>query len=165
MEYTNYNKEYALEYLEYSSSKEMNVDGSGTPVIFSHDIPEGEKWFLECVTFFIIDPGTMAYNVFGGLGAALTNGIDIRITKCGTNYDIRSIKDNSDILMTFNHNINTGSTATAFLNEEDYFCGSLDFREPMKLCGDESDGVKIRIRDDLTGIQRIRATATLWKEL
>lgn len=159
------NVEYKLASLENGGSREMNVDGSSVIKNFDHAIAGGEVWFLEQITFFLLDSGTMSNNVFGALSGALTNGLGFGVKKSGTNFIVKEIFDNVDVYMSFPFNINIGSVSTGFLNEEDYFCGSFDFKNDLRLIGDDGDLVRFSIKDNCSSIQRMRASALMWRPI
>lgn len=165
----NYNKEWKLVDLDYSGSIEMKVDGStggGGSKTFKWQPGTNEVWYLKEVLIFILDDGVMSYNVFGSLGTALTTGLKFVIKKAGTDSQVRNIKDNSDLLITFNDKIQTGNTSTAFLEEDDYFRGSFVIPEDgIELSDENSDVVKMIVRDDLTGIDRLRSQILIWRPL
>jgi len=154
---------YELVDLENAGSNAMNVDGTSPNISFKYIPAAGEVRYLDSIIFFLLDPGTMAHNVFGALGSALTTGLKIKVKVGGTEYTNKDIVDNVDVLMAFPNVVNTGQSATAFLNEEDYFFGSWLFSKPLKLEGDDGDLVKIIIRDDLTGISRMRSQALIYR--
>ena len=61
-----------------AGSRDMNVDGSSTPVPFYYEVPAGRNAEVSRVNFTVVD-GAMGYGEFGGLGAALTNGLKVEI--------------------------------------------------------------------------------------
>jgi len=158
---------YALEPLELASgSREMNVLGTlGSPKIFKYTCTGTDIFIIKRITLFILDPGTMSNDKFGALGAALTNGLKIVVKQeDGSDTKIKDIFDNVDIFMAFANQISTGETATGFLDEEDYFSGSMDFPDDdFRIKGKSADLVKIIVQDDLTAIQRLRCSVLLKK--
>ncbi len=154
---------YELLYLENSGNKEMNVDGSSVNKIYKQAVPTDTTWMLEGIHIFMLDPGLMSHNVFGSFGAALTNGLSIVVKKKGSDFKIKDIMDNTDLYMSFPSNQNVGNSGTGFLDEEDYFYGTLNFQNPLRLAQSDGDLVKIIIKDDLTAIQRLRATILVRK--
>jgi len=151
--------EYKIADLENSGSTDFTVDGSVENVTFKWSPGDGEVWTIESITLFLLDPGTMTDSVFGALGSALTNGLTMKIKRDSTDNLVRVMKDNSCVLMSFGHDVIVGNSATGFLESNDYFKGSFIPKSEMRLVGDTSDNVKIIVKDDLTGIQRLRATA------
>ena len=58
-----------------------------------------------------------------------------------------------------------GSSSTAFLDEEDYYAGSIIFKNPIKLSNIDGDLIKIIIKDDLTGIDAMCSQVLVWKSI
>jgi len=157
---------YSLESLaKAGGSVEMSVDGSTTNVIFKWDVPTGEVWEILSIQLFLLDPGTMAHNVFGGMATSITNGLSVIIKKNGTDFKIKDIKDNVDVYMSFPTEQHVGNSASGFLDNDDYFSGCLRFYEPIQLIGDDGDLVKVVVKDNLTAIERLRATAFVRKKI
>lgn len=154
---------YELLYLEDSGNKEMNVDGSSVNKVYKQAVPTNEIWMLEGIHIFMLDPGLMAHNVFGSLGSVLTNGLSIVVKKKESDFKIKDIMDNTDLYMAFPSNQNVGNSGTGFLDEEDYFYGTLHFQNPLRLAQSDGDLVKMIVKDDLTAIQRLRATILIRK--
>lgn len=147
------------EYLTNGGSKNMNVDGTlGTPVIFSVAPTSGLTYFIESISFFINDTGTMDYTDFGAIAGALTNGILFRVISKGTTYNIVNITDNIDIAMTFKSDslAGNGATSVGFFNDTDFFIGELTFENPIILQNSTSDQIEAQIRDSLSGINNLR---------
>ena len=157
-----FDAQYKLENLTNGDSKSMNVDGSSESVTFKYAIPDGEIWWLDKIDIFLLDEGTMGHAVFGSLGAALTNGVKMRIKKHGDDYVVKDIHDNVDLMMAFNQNKMVGCTDNGFLNENDYYTGTMLFDPAIRLFGADGDLVKIVVEDDLTGIDRFEAIARFW---
>lgn len=152
-----------LRFRNSGSSKEMNINGSGGAVDFFLGPPAGEVWYVDYLTLMIIDPGDMNFNVFGGLVAALANGVEL-IEKIGGVENIyTTLEDNSDIAQCFFGGTLTsagpaGSVDLGFLNEVDKALGRMAFDRPITLDGDDDDRMIIRINDDLLLLQAFRAS-------
>ena len=142
------------------SSSDMNVDGSETPVVFKYT--SSDLVYLERVQLFLLDSGTMTSSSFGSI-SALSNGLSYGYTKNSTQYTIDTIKTNLCVMMNFSDNMNNGTTSTGFLNEEDYFFGSVIFPEPILLRSD--DTIEFTVNDDLTGIDALKARARIWSPI
>ena len=153
---------YKLEYFDLNDSYDMNVDGSSEDKIFTYAPCENQSCYLEEIRFMILDSGTMNYNHFGSLGAALANGIEIYIHKAGMDIPLTTIKTNAELIMTFSANTNVGNTSTGFLNDNDYFIGTLKLPHHIRLVDGFGDSVKIKIQDDLTNIDYLRVQALIW---
>jgi hypothetical protein len=154
---------YELKSLENGGSREMAVDGT-TPVTFKFQASGTELWWLWGVHFFLLDSGVMAHNTFGSLGAALTNGLRLKIDTIA-DVIVKDLVDNVDILMAFNKDKLVGSTNTGFLNNDDYFFGAMTFPQPILMRGNNDDKVKILIQDDLSTVDRIRCSTVVSRVL
>jgi len=126
-------------------SKYMNVDGT-TPVNFDYIVPAGVVFFVQVLSFIMQDVGTNSLAKFGGL-TALTNGVKIEFHIGGVTYVVGTIKDNAELITTFNTGIGVeNSLFSATL------AGNITFDSPIRLVGDDGDYVRIIIQDDLDGI-------------
>ena len=156
---------YELKDLKNAGSVDMNVDGSTNNVVFKFSPNAGQVWYLEKIMIFILDGGTMSFDKFGSLTSALTNGCAIKIKSNGIEYTTRNIKTNVDLLLAFPDQRMVGSSSTAFLDEDDYYAGSIIFKNPIKLADVDNDLVKIVIKDNLTGIDAMHAQILVWRTI
>jgi hypothetical protein len=149
------------EYLTNGGSKNMNVDGtSGSPITFSVAPTSGLTYFVESISFFISDFGTMDYTDFGAITGALTNGVLIRAKSKGTTYTVATLQDNIDIAMVFRADALAGGGATSvgFFNDTDFFVGELRFANPIILRNSDSDQIDAQVRDSLSGLDHLRCS-------
>jgi len=156
---------YEIHPLKNGTSESMAVDGSSDTKIFKWDVPADEVWYLDSITLALLHSDTMAHTVFGSMGSALTNGLRAVVKKLGNETIVRNLKTNFDLLKSFRSGVTVGSNANGFLNENDYFCGSLVFPDPIKLRGRDDDLVKIAVRDDLTTVTALCAEIMVRKYL
>ena len=150
--------------LKLAGSNAMNVNGSVESKVFKFQPGAGERYELQGICLFILDPGDMTHNVFGSLLNSLADGLDFTVKK-KVETKLRNIRDNTDILMTFGQQVMTGDSGTAFLNERDYFKGSFLWEQdeyPI-LDGDFGDLVKCSVGDDLRDILSLRVSVLLRK--
>lgn len=160
----NYDIVYKIVDLKDGNNKEMNVDGSITPAEFCYKpLADKEKWFLESIGIFILDPGDMTHSSFGSI-TALANGLELKVD-LGEEVVFQTFKDNVDILMAFPHEKISGHATTGFLSEEDYFQGIFKLPSPIALHKSDGDCVKAIINDDLTSIGRLRMNLLLWRSV
>ena len=75
--------------------KNMNVDGSSSPIIFSITPPENTSWDITRMLITILDNAAMNDGTFGGI-TALTNGVVFR-KKDGDYKNIFNAKKNGDL--------------------------------------------------------------------
>ena len=165
MSVPNYDVEYKMCNLEKTGSPDMTVDGSSVEQVFSCTVSGNEMWYLESVVILVLDNGSMDYDKFGSTGSALINGCSFVVDKAGTDYIVRDIKTNTDILMAFPFSQNAGNNVTGFLSSNDYYSGSIVFKNNIRLCGADSDSVKVVIKDDLSGVDFFQASAVLWRPI
>lgn len=145
-----------------SNSPRMNVRGTlVSPVHFNFTPAENEVWEVERLLFGIDDTGLMDFGLFGGL-ASLTNGIEISVKTDGATSVIGTIKDNVDIAMLFP---GTLAYASGVLDAADGMYGTMEFRDHIYLSGASGDYIRMTIKDDLLGINILRAIVVARKLL
>lgn len=147
------------------TSKNMSVNGSGTPVNFQF-VPTGSDiWFLESVGLFFIDPGTMDYNDFAGISGSLTNGLKLVIRSNGVEYEICNVVDNAQVVAFFNQYTSLGKSSSGIIDEDDSYTGHMKFDVPIKLNAATGDYVRFQVRDSFTSITGIESYAKLWRQI
>jgi hypothetical protein len=146
------------------SAFNMKVNGSSTPVNFDFTPASGETWFLERISCVFGDPGTPDFNEFGSLGAALTNGCDLLVRSKGTEYTISNIKENMGLQLAFSEN-NYYPTNLGWFNEVDMFSGSMLFGQPIVLQNSTSDYIRLKVRDNLTGVLFMSMSVKCWRTI
>lgn len=154
-----------IEHLENGGSADMTVDGSTVNVEFVWNVPGGETWYLDWLSFVIVDPGTMDTGDFGSITGSLTNGLKIEFKTNGTVYEYINLTDNLEIAHTFvgRGGKSTGEESSAFLDEDDLFIGNSVFNPQITLKGSTSDFVKATVRDDLTDLQNLCVSIGKWR--
>ena len=148
---------FSIKNLLNGSSKSMNVNGSVTPVEFSYAPGAGKTEYLESLKFYLSDGGNPSEDLFGAI-TALTNGVKIEIRSKGTTKEYYNLKDNTDVVMGF-RNL---PQVTNFMAEKNIY-GFRDFDPPLILKNSNSDFVKVTVRDNLTGIQKMRMSVAIWE--
>jgi len=141
------------------SSTNMNVDGSVTPVIFQIDPQGTQAWDVTRVILVIEDSSSMDFSQFGSL-APLTNGVLLRVTN-GESHNLFSWKTNGDIInRCFDHSFqqNSGQNFRGFTVRCTYG-GQSKRGVTLRLLGIDSDEAQVIIRDDLTGLSKVRLIA------
>lgn len=137
-----------------------------TPTDFYWQPGAGEVWRLQSVSFLIYDSGaSMDSTEFGGI-AGLTNGLQMQLRSKGSELEYVNIKNNLDIQMCFGSSVSgsrSGEESAGWLDEDDWFYGSIVFNGRVKLDGNESDFVKFRVRDSLSGVTHVRSVAHVWR--
>lgn len=152
-----------------SSSKDMNVNGSVTPVSFSYS-PESGVSAITGMTILFKDDGSTSFDKFGAI-TALTNGITINTNISSTISTITTIKDNADLCTRFHFNqfgnsavLNLLSIVTpeGFGNSNNVFIGYMDFLDPIILFN--TDSIYVTIQDNLTNIDFIQMACKIRTE-
>ncbi len=135
---------YEIRYALNGSSKDQNVNGFVMPVDFVIDFPN--RALVEHIDFSIVAVNPTSILNYGTISGGLTNGIEIRTKRDGTEILFFTIKTFMDL----NHVSSTAVTAkkiTGNVNEE-VFNSSLQFLNPAIF--QAGDQIIFRIRDNLT---------------
>lgn len=139
-----------------ASSKEMAIDGSSVNKIFVATSLVSEISYVENIAIIIEDDGNFNLTNFAG-NAALTNGIDLKLTAHGEEIIIANIKDNADLLgifsdhCHFNQVINNTIKVVIWKPSKN-----------MALNPSNNDKIELIIKDNLTGVAKLNAFATLY---
>lgn len=145
-----------------NGSRNMNVSASlASPIDFDFRPPLGEVWELEKLVFGLDDVGLTDMGLFGGI-SSLTNGILISVKTKGQVYVIGNMRDNVDIAMMF-----PGQSLgqSGVLDTADGMYGALAFNDQIHLIGDNNDYIRLTVRDNVSGINIMRAMAIVRKVL
>jgi hypothetical protein len=146
------------------ASRNLNVNGSGTPVEFTFTPASGETWYLEALNILVRASSTPDPDEFGNVGSRLTNGMQILVKSNGTEYEIANLQDNTDISTWFN-NPGMSMGMGGWLNSEDSFFGTMIFNVPLLLANSTGDYVKIKVRDNLSGVNHLFASYKVWRTI
>jgi len=145
-----------------TTNKDMTVDGSSTPVVFDHRPTGNEAFAVNYVTIFIVHDGAFLPGEFGSLGAALTNGIEIKCQQNGIPHTMTLILTNADILQCFGGAVGiagpgTGANVGVF-NTPDWLAGKYMLEDKIMLFGDTGDFIQIAVNDNLTGLDFLQSS-------
>ena len=153
-----------ITYLLDGSTKNMNVDGSVTPVVYEFAPSGTDIFFINGVSILILDPGKTEADKFGSI-TALTNGLQLKVkTNGGTETEITNIQDNTDLTLTFNSDITLSNGAgDNWLNDKDWFKGTYQLDPIVQIDANQGDTIKIIVRDDLTEVKILRVLVHAWK--
>ena len=138
-------------------NKNLNANGSSTPVVAHIEAPTGATWDITRVMFYIEDNAVMDDSKFGAI-SRLTKGVVLR-KKNGTYQNIFNVKSNGDFaLQSYDASYSTAAPS-----------GNYGFRCRRSFAGQEKNGVVIRlepgdelellIQDDLSGLVYFYAVA------
>ena len=140
-----------------SSSADMDVNGSGTNVVFEGGPSvTDEIWYLTRISVALDDTGNSARDDFGAITGGLTNGLLLQMDLDSTTYNINNITNNSELIQSFENSFRGQSTA--FINDANYLSAIAIFSIPIILKQSTSDKVKVTVRDNLTGLDLLRIT-------
>ncbi len=154
------NLTYRSKVLENGGSKSMSVDGSTTSVVFEHAPGAGEVDYIDGVTMLLYDAGNNALNTFGTL-TALTNGLRIEMKIGGTVYEVTTVKDNAEFILTFTGAF--GTQGNGGFAPDDAFWGKLDMNRNVTLTGDDGDYIRVIVQDNLTTIDTLQSAVLYWE--
>lgn len=149
-----YRGKYFIEFLRNSGSRQMNVDGSVTPVDFTVGPGTGKKWYIA-EALIAIEDSSINFTKFGGR-SALTNGILIKVTENGVERDIvgEPIKRNAGFsFIAYDSKISAASTDLMTVRWKISDSGTF-----IRLLKSTSDIIKITVQDNLTSISEFSAS-------
>lgn len=149
----------------------LNGDGTGdfnaigdytTPDIFYIQPSVGEIMEIDKLLIYILDSGALPGGVYGGLGSALTNGINITVTNARSidrSIIPGLIKANTDLV----HLGNGGFSLTNFTGGVDAIVSSIDFTSitgsSLILDGDQVHKLEVKLSDSFIGLNDHRFIA------
>jgi hypothetical protein len=149
------------EQLLNSGSKDLTVNGSVTPVVFSYS-PGSGTVRLTGISLILRDEGTTDLNKFGVL-SALTNGLLMQYSISSSDYTLANMKDNSDVANVFSDVQHFGNSATLSIlsvvtpqgwgNSTNIFKGKLLLRNGVILT--DSDSIKVTVRDNISNVDHL----------
>lgn len=148
---------YSIPFLLDGAATNMNIDGSGTPVVFTLTPGAGKEFFVEKINLFMRDQGAFKLDEFGS-GKALTTGIKLEIKSKGVLQTALIVKNNRELIENID-NLNTFSQ----IEGNPLFVMSKVFEKPITLLGDQGDFIKLTIQDDLTFLQEFFSKVKYWE--
>lgn len=149
-----------------AGSTDMAVDGSTNVQEFLISPTTGFDTYVKVLSFQIGDAGSLRLDHFGGLGAALANGVEILYQTQDMGEDVvhDGIKTNLEFIRLGLDTYPIGDTTNAFKAEtqgggaEDSYLPTLDLSRlfglqyGMRLRKGSTDKLVVRVRDNLTGL-------------
>jgi hypothetical protein len=154
------NVTYSTGYLLNGGSKNMTVNGSGTTQTFEFAPTSGVMCYLESMSMFIHDNGSVSPNKFGNV-TALSNGLQIQVKANGSTTELMNMQDNIDIVTLFG-SFNSLDASSGFYNGEKTLEVVWKPAAPIKLDGDNSDFVRANVRDNLSSLLNLRIAYLHW---
>jgi len=154
-----------------SGSKDLNIDGSTTPVEFSVTSETGKVLYVQQIrvllngTYFEMD--TNDFRRFGEAtagGGSLTNGIELEVRQGGVMTELfaEPIKQTGDF---FNYADNFTNLVNAVSAQSDFLSFDFEFEQPVVLPESVEDRLIMTISDDLTDIDLFQVTVRGWQEV
>lgn len=141
---------FFAKFVENAGSKDLNVDGSVTPVIFLAVPDTGKKLFVHTISL-VLEDASINFIKFGGI-PALTNGVDIKLKEGGlAEVSVGNFKKNSDFYV-FGNDIVLESASTDVLRVLAEI--KTNSGTTFQLADANSEFFKIIVNDDLTSINR-----------
>lgn len=150
--------------LENGGSNDMRVDGSTTAVDFTFAPTGSQIVRIEYLSLIVQDNGNSSLDTFGAISGGLTNGMQVTYQSAGVEYDLMNCQDNADLLLHFIDGAGSGSGG-GFAANSDFFYGAARFKAPIRLQATEGDFVRVRVRDDLTSLNRMNAIIRVREEI
>ena len=138
--------------------RDMNVNGSlATPGVFQWTVPLQRIAKLSRINIVIVDGG-IGWNEFAGLGSDLTNGIMFETMFADGNPSLNflegeAIKTNSD----FTALAGVDAISVAAAGDDVLPVRFSFFKSGSEIELRENESIRMMIRDDLTGVTRMRA--------
>jgi len=148
-----------IEFLKNAAgSYDQTVNGSTTPVDFYY---EASSTVYVVSIYLLFDDGNNCYPDKYGKENLLTNGVQLIVKKNNTEYLVSNMKNNIEVVMTFNEPTIIGENQ--FLKLLGGMFSKLSFSVPVIL--NSSDRIIMRIRDDIRAINWQIAAIELWYEI
>jgi len=153
---------YAVHRITTGGSDALNVNGSVTPVNCNWTVPAGETWYVESISLYLQDNGTSAPTAFGSIAGGIANGLLIQIQSNGTSHNVATINNNIQLQLAFRAGPTIPPT-TGFNETADAYIGELLFYNPVIVKNSTSDYVRVRVQDNLTGLDQLRVHVKAWR--
>lgn len=144
-------------------NENMNGNGSVTPIDYKISVPAGEIWYLDSLSFLIIDGGSTTPTNFGAL-PTLTNGCQLIFKIDGNENIVHTLKTNIDLTLVFQGGGGSPS-GSSWLESVDSYYGNLAMNSQVTLIGDDGDEIIFRVRDNLTGLEAHYLKGRFWEEV
>lgn len=142
--------DYINVHLRDNGNKDLNVNGSITPVEFSAGPPAGKKWFIARM-IIVMEDNSMNWKKFAGISGGLTNGLDIEYSEGGVMKDLldgEPIKTNLDFIEQC-YDTEIDSENTDIIRVRWTFSKSGTF---LQMNNTHADKMLIRVNDNLSSV-------------
>jgi len=158
-------------FLLNASSKELNVDGSSTPVEFIAGSDDAKtKWLTSARVLFNgtnLEMNTNDFRRFGAATAsqtALTNGLEFFAIQGGiqTNFFIEPIARMGDF---FTYSDDYLNIVNSISSQSDFLFFDFVFEQPIVIPPGTADRIVMRVNDDLTSIDLFHVIIRGYQEI
>lgn len=149
---------------ESGGSKNLNQNGSGTPVIASFTVPAGLTYHVHAFRFVLEDSQTIKWDGFASNGSALANGIHFTHTPNGGSASLFSSITAADETERIKTNSDLASYMGAKLQAHGSYMLIAEWNV-AELCGgrgvfaNEGDKFTVTINDDLSFLNFFHVSA------
>lgn len=156
-----------VKWFQNGSSREMNVNGAVTPVLFNASPPANRVWYINKLVYTISD-SAFGVGTFGAI-AALTNGCELMHMRVAADvHDLLGgfpLKTNLDVFSLIPVVITNIGILSGGIN---VYSVELPIRDllgrPYIVDGSQTERLQFRVRDNLTGLDAHRLCAYLFAE-
>lgn len=154
---------YVKQSLLNGTSKLLNVNGATVNKSFRFT-PSTNVYYVEQLAILIEDQGDFLPTNFGAL-AALTNGIQINVKSKGQLFTLTTLKDNSDVYLTFTESPASQSIAILLQSNRNSYWAGWRLQNRIVLDPAQGDYIEFLVRDDLSGLNSASAYISAWRTL
>jgi len=141
-------------YLLNGGSKDMNVDGSSTPVSFQNGPASGKLWYVFSLSI-IIEDKSMSFAKFGGLPALANGCVFYAKSGGGAETEIATVNRNADFYLFANDLLIESSVDDILVAK---YLPVVNAGTSILLTGSLTEYFKVTINDDLTGLTNYYVT-------
>lgn len=137
---------------------DMDVNGSGTPVVFQVKPKPGTRWDITRMMTSMVLTGAGDDGLFGDQ-TALTNGVYYRKEDSTESNNLFNAKENADYALEgydIAYPTRSGGGGSYGMRSRITFAGQSKQGVVIRLDGDTNDSFTATVRDDLTGIVKFR---------
>jgi len=145
-------------FAEFGGSKEMNVDGSSTPVVFTIAAEVSDDLIVDSLIFEAFDSG-IKIDKFLSLNSALTNGVVVEVKSDDIVFSFEAIRNSTEFDSLFSHGAGRSFSITNASGNDSLVArfgptGSFAIRQQGTFASD--DYIKVTISDDISNVNSFR---------
>ena len=159
---------YSVVPLTNGGSNDMTVNGSVTPIVFTAGpTTTNEVWYASALLISGTDGGNVNPDRYFGIAGGLSNGTLIEQQINSVDYEMMTLKTNTDIAECFQSNGSIRGIANGYLNDANFFTGGMRLDEGstpgVELRQADGDQFKVTIQDNLSPIDLHRLTLVYYR--